>query len=86
MLWQLSDSSLRYNELRRRLKGITNTMLTRSSKRVREEYSLINRVQLAEDIPSWHKLEISTSKQGKTISSRTKLIIKDWGEQISIRE
>ena len=81
ILWQLSDSSLRYNELRRRLKGITNIMLTRSLKEL-EEYNLINRVQLS-DIPP--HVEYSLSEQGKQLVPAL-LIIKDWGEKIPIRE
>jgi len=81
ILWQLSNSSLRYNELKRQLKGITNIMLTRSLKDL-EDYGLINRVQFAEVPPH---VEYSLTEQGKQLVPAL-LIIKDWGEQFSIKE
>lgn len=78
---KLSHSNLRYNELRRQLKGITNIMLTRSLKEL-EEYNLVNRIQYSE-IPL--HVEYSLSEQGKQLIPAL-LIIKDWGEKMTDKQ
>lgn len=49
ILWTLCNSALRYNELKRRLNGITNIMLTRCLREL-EEAGLVERIQYS-DIP-----------------------------------
>jgi len=45
IIWRLStEKSLRYNELKRRIPGITNIMLTRSLQSL-EEHGLVKRVE-----------------------------------------
>ena len=50
ILWELYNEDLRYNELKRRLNGITNIMLTRCLRDL-EEAGLIKRVQHPEVPP-----------------------------------
>lgn len=50
ILWHLRDGSLRYNELRRQIRGITNIMLTRSLKEL-EASGMVYRIQHAEVPP-----------------------------------
>ena len=51
ILWELYNEDLRYNELKRRLNGITNIMLTRCLRDL-EEVGLIKRVQYSENPPN----------------------------------
>ena len=51
ILWELYNEDLRYNELKRRLNGITNIMLTRCLRDL-EEAGLIKRVQYSENPPN----------------------------------
>ncbi len=78
ILWKLTDSNLRYNELKRRLEGITNIMLTRSLKEL-EEYGLINRTQYSEIPPH---VEYSLTEEGKKLVPAL-VCIKEWGEKIT---
>ncbi len=78
ILWKLAGSNLRYNELKRRLSGITNIMLTRSLKEL-EEYGLVKRIQYAEIPPH---VEYSLTEQGEELVPAL-LCIKDWGEKIT---
>lgn len=64
IMWCLSTKdSTRYNELKRKVKGITNMMLTKSLKEL-EEYKLIVRTQY-ETIPP--KVEYSLTERGKAL-------------------
>jgi DNA-binding HxlR family transcriptional regulator len=77
ILWQLYNADLRYNELKRRLDGITNIMLTRCLRDL-EEAGLVNRVQYSEIPPHVeYSLTPYSRKLGKAL-----LDIKDWGEQM----
>lgn len=64
ILWHLADEgTLRYNELKRGVHGITNIMLTKSLQEL-EEHHLIHRKQY-DTIPP--KVEYSLTERGKTI-------------------
>jgi len=77
ILWQLYNADLRYNELKRRLGGITNIMLTRSLREL-EEAGLVNRIQYSEIPPHVaYSLTEYSRKLGNAL-----LDIKDWGEQM----
>ncbi len=77
ILWHLSQSELRYNELKRKLDGITNIMLTRSLKEL-EGYGLIQRKQYSEIPPH---VEYSVTETGKRLIPALKAI-KDWGLEL----
>ncbi len=81
ILWKLTESNLRYNELKRRLSGITNIMLTRSLKEL-EAYGLVHRIQYSEIPPH---VEYSLTEAGKELVPAL-LCIKNWGEKISSPE
>ena len=52
IIWQLTlEDGLHYNELKRRVNGITNTMLTRCLRELEKEY-LIRRISLGTVPPS----------------------------------
>ena len=76
ILWCLSSKDFtRYNELKRKVKGITNMMLTKSLKEL-EEHKLIVRTQY-ETIPP--KVEYSLTERGKALlPTLQELYI--WGE------
>lgn len=64
IIWVLNQHSvLRYNELKRRVCGITNMMLTQSLKQL-EESGLIQRVQYQEIPP---RVEYSLTPAGKSL-------------------
>lgn len=64
ILWHLADEgTLRYNELKRGVYGITNIMLTKSLQEL-EEHHLIHREQF-DTIPP--KVEYSLTERGKTL-------------------
>lgn len=64
ILWHLADEgTLRYNELKRGVYGITNIMLTKSLQEL-EEHHLIVRKQY-DTVPP--KVEYSLSERGKTL-------------------
>jgi DNA-binding HxlR family transcriptional regulator len=77
ILWQLYNSDLRYNELKRRLDGITNIMLTRCLRDL-EEGGLVRRVQYSEIPPH---VEYSLTEYSRKLGS-VLVDIKDWGEQM----
>jgi len=61
IIWALSQTPvLRYNELKRQIKGITNMMLTQSLKEM-EGYGLIRRIQYPEIPP---RVEYSLTQVG----------------------
>jgi DNA-binding HxlR family transcriptional regulator len=76
ILWSLSDGSLRYNQLKRKLNGITNIMLTRSLQDL-EEYGLIKRIQHSE-IPL--HVEYFLTKNAKKLAPAM-LLIQEWGKE-----
>ncbi|MFT8350331.1 winged helix-turn-helix transcriptional regulator [Clostridium saccharoperbutylacetonicum] len=64
IIWYLSkNDTTRYNELKRKIKGITTTMLTKSLREL-EEYSIIIRTQY-NTIPP--KVEYSLTERGKAL-------------------
>ena len=64
ILWHLADEgTLRYNELKRGVHGITNIMLTKSLQEL-EEHHLIHREQY-DTIPP--KVEYSLTERGQTL-------------------
>lgn len=77
IMWYLSSKdSTRYNELKRKVKGVTNMMLTKSLKEL-EEHKLIVRTQY-ETIPP--KVEYSLTERGKALlPTLQELYI--WGEK-----
>lgn len=76
ILWYLfSDTPVRYNELKRKLAGITNVMLTKSLKEL-EADKLINRVQYNEIPP---RVEYSLTARGKELLPALNELYK-WGE------
>lgn len=77
ILWKLAEEPLRYNELKRRLAGITNIMLTRSLKEL-EQYRLIERIQ-HETVPP--NVEYLLAEDGKKLIPALNLI-KEWGIEV----
>ncbi|OOM14239.1 winged helix-turn-helix transcriptional regulator [Clostridium saccharobutylicum] len=77
IMWYLFDNDFtRYNELKRKVKGITNMMLTKSLKEL-EEHNLIVRIQY-ETIPP--KVEYALTERGKALlPALNELSI--WGEE-----
>lgn len=64
ILWYIRDKdTIRYNELRRKVVGITPTMLTKCLVEL-EESGLVHREQYAEIPP---RVEYSLTEQGKTL-------------------
>ena len=77
VLWKLSkQDSIRYNELRRQLHGITNTMLTRVLVDL-EENGLVIRTEY-ETVPP--HVEYSLTESGRSIIPALE-IIGAWGRQ-----
>lgn len=77
IMWYLLEAEpVRYNELKRRIKGITNMMLTKSLKEL-EEHNLIVRTQY-ETIPP--KVEYSLTERGKELLPALNELYK-WGEE-----
>lgn len=77
IMWYLfANDFTRYNELKRKVKGITNMMLTKSLKEL-EEHNLIVRIQY-ETIPP--KVEYALTERGKALlPALNELSI--WGEE-----
>ena len=77
IMWYLFENDFtRYNELKRKVKGITNMVLTKSLKEL-EEHNLIVIIQY-EVIPP--KVEYSLTKRGKALlPALNELSI--WGEE-----
>ena len=76
-MWYLLEAEpARYNELKRRIKGITNMMLTKSLKEL-EEHKLIVRTQY-ETIPP--KVEYSLTERGKELLPALNELNK-WGKE-----
>jgi DNA-binding HxlR family transcriptional regulator len=77
IMWYLFDNdSTRYNELKRKVKGVTNMMLTKSLKEL-VEHNLIVRTQY-ETIPP--KVEYALTERGKALlPALNELSL--WGEE-----
>ncbi|KZL90405.1 winged helix-turn-helix transcriptional regulator [Clostridium magnum] len=77
IMWYLFDNDFtRYNELKRKVKGITNMMLTKSLKEL-EEHNLVVRIQY-ETIPP--KVEYALTERGKALLPALKEL-SIWGEE-----
>ena len=76
LLWHLANSKqgIRYNELKRKVVGITNIMLTRALREL-EEDNIVKRVQYSENPPH---VVYSLTKQGELLIPSL-LNIKEWG-------
>ncbi|OOM78376.1 putative HTH-type transcriptional regulator YybR [Clostridium puniceum] len=83
IMWCLLElEPIRYNELKRKIKGITNMMLTKSLKEL-EEQNLIVRTQY-ETIPP--KVEYSLTERGRALLPALNEL-KKWGEeQLKIKD
>ena len=77
LLWHLANNQagVRYNELKRRLDGITNIMLTRSLRELTEA-GVVNRIQSADNPPH---VVYSLTDQGDKIFTAL-LSLKKWGK------
>lgn len=76
IIWELSHyKSLRYNELKRHINGITNIMLTRSLQ-VLEQHHLINRTDYGQ-IPPHVEYSITADCQALLPALE---IINEWGK------
>jgi len=75
IIWKLSkQESLRYNELKRELEGITNIMLTRSLQCL-EEHQLVIRTQYNQVPPH---VEYSLTDTARNLIPALN-VIRDWG-------
>ncbi len=78
IIWALSrNKTMRYNELKRSIDGITNMMLTQSLKEL-EAYGIVNREQFAEIPP---RVEYSLTQNGKNLIPALKALA-DWGKEM----
>ena len=76
IIWELSaEKSMRYNELKRHLNGITNIMLTRSLQGL-EKHGLVNRIEYNRIPPH---VEYSLTESCKELLPALD-IINQWGE------
>ena len=77
ILWHLAENkTVRYNELRRCVVGITNMMLSKCLKEL-EECNLVSRLQYNEIPP---KVEYSLTERGQKLMPALKKLYK-WGEE-----
>jgi len=78
IIWLLSkNGTMRYNELKRSIEGITNMMLTQSLKEL-ESYDIIRREQFMEVPP---RVEYSLTHNGQDLISALK-VLADWGSKM----
>jgi DNA-binding HxlR family transcriptional regulator len=78
IIWALSDKeSMRYNELKRHLNGITNIMLTRALKGL-EKHNLVVRVERSQIPPH---VEYSLTESCKQLLPALEIINK-WGKEL----
>lgn len=81
ILWKLSFGALRYNALKRQVRGITNIMLTRSLREL-EAHGLVSRVQYPEVPPC---VEYALTKSGEKLIPALREL-KKWGEEQAVLE
>lgn len=81
ILWRLSYGNIRYNELKRQVHGITNSMLTRSLQEL-EEHGLLMRIQHSETPPH---VEYALTQAGLKLVPALQAL-KKWGEEQAILE
>lgn len=74
-LW--TEGPLRYNELKRKINGITNTMLASSLKEL-EQYGVVKRIQYNE-IPV--RVEYSLTPKNETLAPAIEIIC-NWGKEM----
>ncbi|HEX3022190.1 MAG TPA: helix-turn-helix domain-containing protein [Lachnospiraceae bacterium] len=78
ILWKLSEHEvLRYNELKREVKGITSMVLTQCLQEL-ESVHIINRKQY-EEIPP--RVEYSLTEEGEQLVANLNSI-RDWGSEM----
>lgn len=78
IIWALNkNGTMRYNELKVRIDGITNMMLTQSLKEL-EAYGIINREQFMEVPP---RVEYSLTTDGEKLILALKALA-DWGKRM----
>ncbi|WP_105614660.1 winged helix-turn-helix transcriptional regulator [Vallitalea okinawensis] len=76
IIWALSQNhTLRYNELKRKIEGITNMMLSQSLKEM-ESYGIVHRKQYMEIPP---RVEYSLTEEGKDLIPALESLAK-WGK------
>jgi DNA-binding HxlR family transcriptional regulator len=76
ILWHLHNGSIRYNELKRKVTGITNIMLTKSLREL-EETGLVKR-EVYDTVPP--KVEYSLTENGENLLPTLNELYK-WGQQ-----
>lgn len=82
IIWKLyKNKTMRYNELKRNLSGITNIMLTRSLKSL-EENGLVKRVELNQIPP---RVEYSLTDHCLCLVPALEVIF-NWGKERMIKE
>ncbi|WP_432404053.1 winged helix-turn-helix transcriptional regulator [Wukongibacter sp. M2B1] len=82
IIWALSQNrTLRYNQLKRQVDGITNMMLSQSLKEM-EAYGLVNRKQYMEIPP---RVEYSLTEEGLSLIPALKSLAK-WGKDMKNRQ
>ncbi len=81
ILYHLLDGGLRYNQLKRKLYGITNIMLTRSLRHL-EEHCLVKRIQHSEIPPH---VEYFLTEHAKNLVPAL-VIITEWGKEQMLLE
>jgi DNA-binding HxlR family transcriptional regulator len=81
VLYHLTDGVLRFNELRRRLSGITQRMLTKQLREL-EEVGLIVRTVYAEVPP---KVEYTLSPRGESMKPVIQAL-QAWGEDYLVEQ
>ncbi|MDR7855014.1 MAG: helix-turn-helix domain-containing protein [Tissierella sp.] len=82
IIWLLNkNGTMRYNELKRCIDGITNMMLTQSLKEL-ESYGIIKREQFMEVPP---RVEYSLTDNGENLIPALRGLA-DWGSKMAINE
>ena len=77
ILWHLADQdTVRYNELKRSVRGVTNMMLTKCLREL-EDFGLVHRMQYNEIPP---RVEYSLTERGKTLLPALEALYA-WGRE-----
>jgi DNA-binding HxlR family transcriptional regulator len=78
VIWSIhKNKTMRYNELKRDIQGITSMMLTQSLKEL-EAYGIVERKQYAEIPP---RVEYSLTDNGENLIPALKALA-DWGDKM----